>query len=159
MSASAPPRGAFSNQPLQKRGFLRDGANSPVNLRIRPPMPANGTKQILQRGLAGTLRKTLRMRRTGFSPSARSLRQNSALSSLSFAKVFSLARRLHPCKQRAKRNGGYCRGQQHQCRLVGSERPGAVDVLYASIRVHDAAFNAAHATSQDSYSAAECALG
>ena len=34
MSASAPPRGAFSNQPLQKLGFLREGANSPVTIAL-----------------------------------------------------------------------------------------------------------------------------
>jgi hypothetical protein len=80
MSASAPPRGAFSNQLLQKVGFFREGAN-PVRLRTRPPMLAKGAKQNLQRGAPGTLRKTLRINRTGFSPSTRTLCQNSGLSS------------------------------------------------------------------------------
>ena len=45
ISASAPPRGAFSNQLLQKAGFLREGAK-PTTRMMRPPKLLNGAKHI-----------------------------------------------------------------------------------------------------------------
>src|SRR3990170_6959940 len=112
ISASAPPRGAPSNQPLQKSGFLREGAK-PVSRNIRPPIPAKGPRQNLQRGLLGRCRTPLRQKRRPRSPSSSTLRHSSDIgsgSSLILTQYLSRdlatdSTRASPAGQRRPRTG------------------------------------------------------